>query len=133
MNKCALYIVIVAVLLGACTTVDKSTATTSNEYVINPEHPNLTLASYLKRIPGVYVNSKGGETMVYIRGQNTFSEQREPLFVVDGQPIGYGYQNAENQVSVADIQSIRVLKSGVETSRYGLQGNNGVILIITKK
>ncbi len=132
MNKGALFMI--AVLAGlSCSTTEKNAVTTANGNVITPEQPNLTLASYLKRIPGVYVNSKGGETLVYIRGQNTFSEQREPLFVVDGQPIGYGYRNAENQVSVADIQSIRVLKSGAETSRFGLQGNNGVILITTKK
>lgn len=102
---------------------------------VTPTTSNLSLADYLKRIPGVQVTQAGntGEAMVFVRGNNTMTGQREPLFVIDGVNVGSGYNNAAPLVDVNDISTVQVLKAGNETASYGLQGNNGVIIIKTKK
>ncbi len=105
----------------------------SNE--ISPSTSNLSLADYLKRIPGVQVTQAGntGEAMVFVRGNNSMTGQREPLFVINGVNVGSGYNNASSLVDVNDISTVQVLKAGNETAAYGIQGNNGVIIIKTKK
>ncbi len=104
----------------------------SNQF--SPTVSNLSLADYLKRIPGVQVSQSGLDgAQVLIRGNNTLGGQREPLFIINGVNVGYGYNNAAPLVEVNDIASVQVLKSGQETAAYGIQGNNGVIVIKTKK
>jgi TonB-dependent SusC/RagA subfamily outer membrane receptor len=101
---------------------------------VSATNPSLSLADYLKRIPGVQiVESGGGNIEVLVRGNNTVNDQREPLFVINGVNVGFGYENAAPLVAVSDIDYVRVLKSGSETAQYGMQGTNGVILITTKK
>lgn len=131
-------ILIFFVVLIGCASADKQTSSVqvqqdvvSNE--LTPGDNSTSLADYLKRIPGVQIQGRGPEVQVLIRGNNTFSENREPLFIINGLRVGTSYQSAAPLVDVADISNVRVLKSGSETAQYGMQGNNGVILITTKK
>lgn len=91
-----------------------------------------SLADFLQRVPGI--NITGGEQngIVTIRGINSFNSGIEPLFVIDGQPVGTSYAQVNNLVDVRSIDYVRVLK-GSEASIYGVRGGNGVILIYTKK
>jgi TonB-dependent SusC/RagA subfamily outer membrane receptor len=84
----------------------------------------LSLADFLVRAPGVFVDERGPTTVVTIRGQ-------APLFVVDNMPVGRTYESAANAVSVNDIESVEVLK-GAEAAIYGMRGGGGVIIIRTK-
>ncbi|HLR31543.1 MAG TPA: TonB-dependent receptor plug domain-containing protein, partial [Fodinibius sp.] len=52
----------------------------------------------------------------------------EPLIVIDGIPGGN-----MDLLQPTDIASIDVLKDGSAAAIYGTRGNNGVILITTKK
>jgi len=129
---------IVSILLVACASgAHKSNtpdvAPITNPNTFTPNNPALSLADYLKRVPGVQVMEGGGSTKVTIRGNNTLAGEVEPLFVINGVNVGFGYDNAEPLVAVTDIESVRVLKSGQETAAYGMQGTNGVIVIKTKK
>ena len=81
-----------------------------------------TLADYLQRIPGVYVDGYN----VSIRGSGP------PLYIVDGARIGHSYYSAANAVAIDDIASVELLKNASETVIYGREGSNGVILIHTK-
>lgn len=99
---------------------------------VNPKQPNLDLLTYLRRVPGIQITGSGSSARIRIRGLNSL-EVNDPLFVVDGMPIGNSYQDVENSVSVNDIKNISVLKDGGSASIYGTRGNNGVILITTKK
>ncbi|MTI41880.1 TonB-dependent receptor plug domain-containing protein [Fulvivirga lutimaris] len=126
------------ILLFGCGSANKQTSSVqvqqdvvSNE--VAPGDNSTSLADYLKRIPGVQIQGRGPDVQVLIRGNNTFSENREPLFIINGLRVGTTYQSASQLVDVADIANVRVLKSGSETARYGMQGNNGVIIITTKK
>lgn len=92
----------------------------------------LTLADYLRQVPGVLVVGGGVDTRVEIHGVSSFYLSTEPLYVVDGQPAGYRYAPVAAVVPAQHIDYVRVLK-GSEAAIYGVRGGNGVILIVTKK
>lgn len=100
------------------------------------------------RIAGVSIVSNSGAPgsgqRVRIRGRKSLSASAEPLYVIDGVPIGNtnvtpsGAGNATNSanplsfINPNDIESIQVLKGPAATAMYGSQGSNGVIVIETK-
>lgn len=102
------------------------------------------------KVAGVQVrtnNTMGGSTNITIRGNSSFSNN-QPLFVIDGVPVsnetnnstsqqgggyGYDYGNPAADVNPEDIASMSVLKGAAATALYGSRGQNGVILITTKK
>lgn len=90
----------------------------------------------------------GSSTRVLIRGVRSLTGDNQPLYVVDGIPMdntnnttvnqargagGYDYGNPIQDINPADIESINVLKGAAATALYGARGNNGVIMITTKK
>ena len=82
-------------------------------------------------VPGLMLSrSSDGRMLLTIRGQSTLSEAKEPLFVVNGVPLG----NAANfsAVSRNEIESIVVLRDAASAAMYGVQGSAGVILVKTK-
>lgn len=85
------------------------------------------------RVSGVQITNvdgtPGGPTAIRIRGISTVGNN-QPLFVVDGVPIGDG---TGNQINPADVESISVLKDASSASIYGLRAANGVVLITTKR
>jgi TonB-linked SusC/RagA family outer membrane protein len=109
------------------------------------------ISSLSGRVAGLDVkksNSIGGSVNVILRGSNSFSNNNQALFVVDGIPIsnnnfnssdqtsnggGYDYGNAASDINPEDIESVSVLKGATASALYGSQASNGVILITTKK
>ena len=82
---------------------------------------------------GVQVRQQSGrpgeEMQITIRGLGSLGAGSQPLFVVDGFPIG---NSLGQNVNPADIESITVLKDAASTAIYGARGSNGVVLITTK-
>lgn len=131
-------VLILCILLGACAqkvnqSQDVTSQPTQNANSFSPNNAAMSLADYLKRVPGLQVIQSGTKTQVTVRGQNSMSGTGEPLFIINGVNVGFGYENAEPLVAITDIDRVQVLKSGQETAMYGMQGNNGVIIIKTKK
>ncbi len=85
------------------------------------------------RVAGIDVinssNKPGSEPSVTIRGRRSFNAGNDPLYVVDGIPLGGGIGDINPQ----DIQSIEVLKDASATAIYGSRGANGVIIVTTKR
>jgi TonB-linked SusC/RagA family outer membrane protein len=83
------------------------------------------------RLPGVNVVSQdgrpGASVSVRVRGGGSITQSNEPLYVVDGFPVG----NIDN-IAASEIESIDVLKDAASTAIYGARGANGVILVTTK-
>lgn len=80
---------------------------------------------------GVQITSGGGPgatPRVIIRGVTTVNGS-DPLYVVDGMPVGTNI----NFLNQDDIESIEVLKDASAAAIYGTRGSNGVILVTTKK
>lgn len=99
---------------------------------------------------GVQIAQSSGEPgagiAIRIRGTNSVRSNNDPLFVVDGVPlggntaaegtdIGFGSSSAKNPLSFLnpnDIESISILKDASATAIYGSRGANGVVIITTK-
>ncbi len=84
------------------------------------------------RTSGVRVTSNSGApnsaATVRIRGTTTINDS-DPLYVVDGIPIGGGI----DYLNQSDIESIEVLKDAASAAVYGARSANGVIIVTTKK
>lgn len=82
---------------------------------------------------GVQVRQQSGrpgeEMQITIRGLGSLGAGSQPLFVVDGFPIG---TSLGQNLNPSDIASITVLKDAASTAIYGARGSNGVVLITTK-
>ncbi len=94
---------------------------------------NLTLADYLRRIPGINVTGSGSNVSVSIRGNTSVAGSNDPLYVIDRNPVGNSYDQVASMIDPNDIKSVSVLKDAASTQPYGLRGANGVIVIKSKK
>lgn len=105
------------------------------------------------KVAGLYSfktsGAPGTRANVRIRGDNSISGNKEPMWVVDGLPLQGGVAsinvlNAGNiqesaldhgigNLSPADIESITILKDAAASAIYGARAANGVIVIKTKR
>ncbi|MCH5597446.1 SusC/RagA family TonB-linked outer membrane protein [Niabella ginsengisoli] len=104
------------------------------------------------RVAGVQIStnsgSMGGSTKVNIRGPKSIQGDNNALFIVDGIPFsnlntnsinqqigggGFDYGNPIQDINPDDIDQISVLKGAAATALYGSRGQNGVVLVTTKK
>jgi TonB-linked SusC/RagA family outer membrane protein len=69
----------------------------------------------------------GAASKVLLRGNRSIAGSSEPLYVIDGVPMG-GISN----ISPDDIASISVLKGANAAALYGSRANNGAIIVTTK-
>ena len=78
-------------------------------------------------------NGAPGQGMVVrVRGASSISSSNDPLYVVDGVPVGEG-DDAISFLSPNDIETMQVLKDASSAAIYGSRAANGVILITTKQ
>ncbi len=71
----------------------------------------------------------GKEFEVTIRGLGSLGAGSEPLYVIDGFPVG---TSVGQNLNPNDIATLAILKDAVSTAIYGARGSNGVVLITTK-
>lgn len=76
----------------------------------------------------VNTSAPGEAARIRIRGIGSIGSNLDPLYVVDG-VIGVD----ANTLNPNDIASLEVLKDASSTAIYGARGNNGVIIITTKR
>ncbi|WP_321516756.1 SusC/RagA family TonB-linked outer membrane protein [Marinifilum fragile] len=109
------------------------------------------MSSMSGKIAGVQIkqsNNFGGSPNMVIRGNSSIFGSNQPLFVVDGVPIGgstfnssaqrsgstgYDYGSALSDINPDDIEAMSVLKGAAATAIYGSRGANGVVMVTTKK
>ena len=100
------------------------------------------------KVAGVNVTSNAtgaaGSSRVIIRGASSLNGNNQPLYIVDGIPIGNDNNGAAGMwggndggdgvqsINPDEVESISVLKSGPAAALYGSRAANGVILITTK-
>jgi TonB-linked SusC/RagA family outer membrane protein len=97
------------------------------------------------KVPGVQVvdnNQPGGGVSIRIRGAASINANADPLYVVNGVPlgggsgsglfVGNGGNDPLNFLNPNDIESITILKDAAATAMYGANASNGVVLITTK-
>ena len=118
---------------------EKEIENSSEDNIVNVLQGNTT-GALISRTGG----GPGQTSRIVIRGINTFSNDNEPLFVVDGIPIdnssltvgGGSVRNISNRaadINPSEIESVTVLKGGAATAIYGSRASNGAIIITTKR
>jgi TonB-linked SusC/RagA family outer membrane protein len=95
------------------------------------------------KVAGVQVvenNEPGGRTSIRVRGPTSTNASNEPLYVIDGQPLGTDAgggvtpgRDPLNFLNPDDIASITVLRDAGAAAIYGTNAANGVVLITTKR
>jgi len=117
-------------------TVKKKDVTTSISSIKGKELQTMTVGNVTEslqgKVSGVQITTAGGpgaQPRVLIRGISTVNLSTNPLYVVDGIPMGTGI----NFLSNNEIESMDVLKDASASAIYGSRASNGVILITTKK
>ncbi|MCE7060374.1 TonB-dependent receptor [Dyadobacter sp. CY343] len=82
---------------------------------------------------GVIIKQKSGapgqQFEVKVRGISSLGAGSDPLYVIDGFPVGI---SVGQNLNPNDIETISVLKDAASTAIYGARGSNGVVLITTK-
>jgi TonB-dependent SusC/RagA subfamily outer membrane receptor len=124
-----------AILLSACIGLGcgSSQSVTSDDSV--PAAPSVDAGGVTQsedlirdRIPGVHVRRTAEGYEIRIRDGARLNDNGEPLYVVNGSPVG---RNALESLSPQDIASIQILK-GAKAARYGARAGNGVVVVTTK-
>ena len=106
------------------------------------------------RVAGLTINSTGGapgsSSQIILRAATSFSQDNQPLFVLDGVPINnrtfnqgalvsdkpnrdVDYSSPIADINPNDIESVNVLKGPEASALYGFYGANGAIIITTKR
>lgn len=110
------------------------------------EMPTASFESAIQgKTAGVFIEQASGKlgesVKMRIRGSSSVSADNQPLYVVDGVPITTeSLANDNNQpvspladLSMADVESIQVLKDASAAAIYGSRASNGVVIITTKR
>src|SRR5213594_3166880 len=97
--------------------------------------PGRSLAQLLSdRFPGVSVTETAdGGLSVRIRGVSSFMSNNQPLCMVDDVPVDIAHGASLRAINPRDIASIEVIQDPAGTAMYGVRGDNGVIVIRTKR
>lgn len=129
-----------------------SVSEVKSEDLVKAANPNF-LKSLDGKVSGVNLTSLSSDptssVLVNIRGATTMPSKKEtnisklsqPLYVIDGIPVGtqsftpkdgVDFGNILSQLNPEDIESVTILKGGSAGALYGAEGGNGVIMITTK-
>ncbi len=127
------------VILGYSRKTTKAKDVTASTTVTAEKFENRPTTSFLNSLqgesPGVAINASSGspgsgKIDIIIRGINSLSSGSEPLYVIDGSIVNsVQFRNLND----ADIESAAILRDAGATAVYGNRGNNGVIVITTKR
>jgi len=121
-------------ITGAVTSIGDSQFNTGR--VISPQ---MLIQSKVAGVQVVDNNDPGGGLSIRIRGATSVNASSEPLYVVDGVPLGNGAggglsagRDPLNYLNPNDIENVTVLRDASAAAIYGSNAANGVVLITTK-
>lgn len=111
-------------------------STVTGEELGRSPMPNLSQA-LAGRLAGLYTVESYSEpsraiTALHVRGANSVWAN-QPLIVIDGIPYNYNSNQLFEYISASEIESVSLLKDASTQALYGIQGANGVLVIITKR
>ncbi|WP_158860282.1 SusC/RagA family TonB-linked outer membrane protein [Lunatibacter salilacus] len=113
--------------------ITSSIATISGDQIQKLQVGSFTEA-LVGKVSGVQITqttgAPGSAPSIRIRGAGSITAGNEPLYVVDGFPLG---REALSSLNAGDIKSVSILKDASATSIYGSRGANGVVLVTTNR
>lgn len=128
---------VVAIGYGTVRKKDLTTAVSTVSTEDISLRPVPTVSGFIQgKVAGVTVQqtsgTPGGGMTVRVRGNSSITSGNDPLYVVDGVPVGTG-NGAITYLSPNDIETMQILKDASSAAIYGSRAANGVVLITTKK
>jgi TonB-linked SusC/RagA family outer membrane protein len=85
------------------------------------------------KVAGISINRAGtgvgAATRVVLRGNRSLAQDSQPIYIVDGVPL----DGDISDINPDDVESITVLKGANASALYGARGQNGVVMVNTKK
>lgn len=130
--KNALFFCLLLVSITLTTACDTSSRTATDARNPLDQQFNNSLADVLRKNTGLQVMGSGDNVKILVRGISSIKLNTQPLYVIDGVPIGNDYAAANNLINPNDITKVKVLRSTSELVQWGENGNNGVIIIETR-
>ncbi len=124
-----IYLFVFSIMLIACATAHRDAQAPLPAVNYFSKYTNL--ADALKGHPGLIISGVGEYAKIIVRRNNSVINQ-EPLYVLDGFPVGNHYTRANQLINMATVKKVQVLRSNMELTSYGDKGSSGVILINTK-
>jgi TonB-dependent SusC/RagA subfamily outer membrane receptor len=100
-----------------------------NELEKNLSKSNSIPSALQGRVAGVSLKYEG-ESKIRIRGQNSLSQNAEPMYIVNGAEMS---ASDAGKLDPNSFKSVNVLKDASATSIYGSRANNGAIVITLKE
>lgn len=128
---------VVAIGYGSVRKKDLTTAVSTVSTDDISLRPVPTVSGFIQgKVAGVTVQQTSGTPgsgmTVRIRGNSSITSGNDPLYVVDGVPVGTG-NGSITYLSPNDIETMQILKDASSAAIYGSRAANGVVLITTKK
>lgn len=128
---------VVAIGYGTVRKKDLSTAVATVSTEDMKTRPVTEASGFIQgKVAGVTVQQTSGlpgsGMTVRVRGASSISSSNDPLYVVDGVPVGTGGY-AIAYLSPQDIETMQILKDASSAAIYGSRAANGVVLITTKR
>jgi len=121
-------------ITGAVTAVNSEEFNTGR--IISPA---MLIQSKVAGVQVVENNDPGGGMSLRIRGTTSVNASSEPLYIVDGVPLGNGAggglsagRDPLNFINPNDIENITVLRDASASAIYGSNAANGVVIITTR-
>ena len=129
--------ILTGLLLASIVLLGSSCASSHPGYMNEPNDYSkyTSLIEALRSVGGVRVT--GGNTFVgennitvYLRGaSSSIILNTQPLYVINNVPVGNSYKDANSIINMREVTSIRIITGTHAVTRWGVDGNNGVILI----
>ena len=121
-----MFALLILVIPFGCSTTNKGITSEAKQ-----EKVYTTLLDRLRDQSELTISGSENDPTIRIRGNTSLQGDNEPLFVVNGNPVGSGYSSVSYSVDVNNVESIRVLTRS-QAGIYGARGANGVVVIKTK-
>ncbi len=127
MKKYSLPILALLLVLISCSQGPSSSEARNRDFT---EYQNM--AAILRSVGGLQVIGNGGpETRIYMRGLSTITLETQPLFVINGMPVGRGY-SLVSDIIPANVDKVKVYRGLTAVTLWGENANHGAIQIETK-
>lgn len=91
-----------------------------------------SLVQILRGKPNLKITPYGDSFTVIIRGERSFFDNNEPLYMMDDVVIGNTYIEAASGIEPSNIVSADVI-TPANAGRFGGRGGNGVIVFRSKR
>ena len=133
MGKHRYLLIILLLMAAACTSTKTNTSQEKplDEQLQERNRATVSLLDRLRRVPGIIIR-RNTPYILKATADSPTARSYEPLYVLDGYPVGNSFRRVNDLVRNFDVKKVEVL-TGSEASFYGSRAGAGVIVITTYK